>query len=69
MGGAQLADAGLIVTGYIEDQKEWELEPDKSVGGYIILKADDLQSAADAVRDCPIFVVNGTAEIRKIESM
>ena len=69
VGGAPLADVGTVVTGKFDNQEDWQIEPDKSVGGYIILKADSLQSAVEEVRGCPIFVVNGTVEIRQVESM
>jgi hypothetical protein len=37
------------------------------VGGYILLRAIDLDEAAEIIRSCPIFEFGGTAEIREIE--
>ncbi len=39
------------------------------VGGYLIVKADDLQKATDISLGCPIFEHEGTVEVREIMSM
>ena len=39
------------------------------IGGYLIIKADDLNGATDISKGCPIFEVNGITEIREIQHM
>jgi hypothetical protein len=39
---------------------------DEKVGGYISIKADNLQQAIDIAKDCPIFSFEGNVEIREI---
>ena len=36
------------------------------VGGYLLLKATDLEEAASIIRECPIFEAGGYAEIRAV---
>ena len=37
------------------------------VGGFLLLKADDLDKAAEIVQSCPIFEFGGYAEIREMQ--
>lgn len=39
------------------------------VGGYIIVKTDDLDEAVDLAKDCPIFYRGGTVEVRPITTL
>ncbi len=39
------------------------------IGGYISIKADDLQQAIEICKDCPIFNFNGNVEIREVVKM
>ena len=39
------------------------------VGGYISIKADDLQQAIEICKDCPIFNFDGNVEIREVAKM
>lgn len=39
------------------------------VGGYLIVKANDLNHAVEISKECPIFEHNGTTEVREIMSM
>jgi hypothetical protein len=53
-------DGGRLVTdGPFAEAKE-------TVGGYFILKAADLNEAAEIAKGCPIFDNGGTVEVRKI---
>jgi len=45
------------------------VEIKEAVGGYIILKADSLEEAAELSKDCPILRVGGSVEIRQIVPM
>jgi len=44
-------------------------EGSEIVGGYLIVTADDLQSAVDISKGCPIFEHEGNVEVREIMSM
>jgi len=44
-------------------------ESKELVGGYLIIKAADLNGATEISRGCPIYEVNGTTEIRDIHHM
>ena len=39
------------------------------VGGYISIKADNLQQAIEISKDCPIFNFDGIVEIREVAKM
>jgi len=39
------------------------------VGGYMIIKANDLNEAIEVSKDCPIFEYNGVVEVREIVKM
>ena len=41
----------------------------ETVGGYISIKADDLQQAIEICKDCPIFNFDGNIEIREVAKM
>ena len=42
---------------------------DEMIGGYINIKADDLQRAIEIAKDCPIFLFDGNVEIREVAKM
>jgi hypothetical protein len=44
-------------------------EGKEMVGGYLIVKANDLNEATEMSKGCPIFEFDGTVEIREIQSM
>ena len=39
------------------------------VGGYMIIKANDLNEATEVSKDCPIFEYDGSVEVREIVKM
>jgi hypothetical protein len=41
-------------------------ESKEEVGGYFIIRAQDIEHAVEISKDCPIFVNNGTVEVRAI---
>ncbi len=69
IGGAPLARQGIMFNGSFEKQSEWELDIENSIGGFIIIKADNLESAAELLKECPIFDTDGKIELRPHESM
>jgi hypothetical protein len=44
-------------------------ESKEIVGGYITIKADNLQQAIEISKDCPIFNFDGNVEIREVAKM
>jgi hypothetical protein len=42
-------------------------ESKEEVGGYFIIRAQDLKHAVEISKGCPIFVNNGTVEVRAIQ--
>jgi hypothetical protein len=68
--GERLARNGTVVKG---DQKQIidgpYSESKEIVGGYISIKADDLQEAIEISKDCPIFNYDGNVEIREVSKM
>ena len=69
-GGERLLRTGSIVKGskrQIVDAPYSEAK--EIVGGYISIKAHDLQDAIEVSKGCPIFNYEGTIEIREIARM
>ena len=62
----QLGDSGKTVKpgGVITDGPYAEIK--EIIGGYIIVKADDLDDAIKLTEDCPMFYVGGHVEVREI---
>jgi hypothetical protein len=44
-------------------------ESKEEVGGYFILRANDLAAAVELAKGCPIFANNGTVEVRPVEQV
>lgn len=62
-GGSVVADAGSVITdGPFAEGKE-------VVGGYLIVKANDLEHAVELSKGCPIYEHNGTTEVRELMTM
>jgi hypothetical protein len=62
-GGKVVENYGKVITdGPFAEGKEL-------VGGYLIVKADDLDHAADLSKKCPVFERGGTVEVREIMPM
>jgi len=60
--GKTVQSRGVVTDGPFAEGKE-------IVGGYLIVKANDLNEAAEISKGCPIFEFNGTVEVREIQSM
>jgi len=60
--GKTVQRRGLVTDGPYAEGKE-------IVGGYLIVKANDLHDAVEISKDCPIFEYDGTVEVREIQSM
>jgi hypothetical protein len=45
------------------------IESKEIVGGYLIVKAKDINEAVEISKDCPIFELDGKLEVRPIQKM
>ena len=45
------------------------MEIKEAIGGYIVVKANSIDEAAELAKDCPIFFINGNVEVRTIVPM
>ncbi|MEO5996112.1 MAG: YciI family protein [Chitinophagaceae bacterium] len=45
------------------------VETKEAIGGYIIIKANSLDEAAELSKGCPVFTVKGNVEVRAIVPM
>lgn len=68
-GGLPLAQDGRIVA--TNETKEGVVSSDngETVGGYLMLKANDYNHAVKLAKGCPVFEHNGNIEIREIMPM
>jgi hypothetical protein len=57
--GAVLKSVEKVIDGPYAESKE-------IVGGYVVIKAKDLQDAIEAAKGCPIFNYNGIVEVREV---
>ncbi len=67
--GNRLAAEGKVVKadGVITDGPYVEIK--EAIGGYIIVKANSLEEAAEISKGCPILAVGGNVEVRSIVPM
>ena len=67
--GNRLAPSGKVVrpNGVIADGPYTEIK--ESIGGYSIIKAGDIEEAAEIAKGCPIFLFGGSVEVREISVM
>ena len=60
--GKHVAVGGVITDGPFSEGKE-------IIGGFSIIKASDLNEAAQVAKGCPIFQSNGSVEVRPVQQM
>jgi len=65
--GNRLKKAGKVVRpeGLVTDGPYVELK--EAIGGFIVVKADNLDAAAAMAKGCPIFSFGGNVEVREID--
>ena len=62
--GNRLADEGKVVNpGNIVTNGPY-VEIKEAIGGYIIVRAESLEEAAEISKGCPILLIGGTVEVR-----
>jgi hypothetical protein len=67
--GNRLAEDGKVVKpGAIVTNGPY-VEIKEAIGGYIIIRADSLEEAAEISKGCPILTIGGNVEVRNIIPM
>ncbi|MBZ5856603.1 YciI family protein [Flavihumibacter profundi] len=67
--GNRLAADGMVIKPNNVITNGPYVEIKEAIGGYIILKADSMEEAAELSRGCPILNIGGNVEIRTIIPM
>ena len=60
--GKLVASGGVITDGPFSEGKE-------VIGGYSIIKANDIAEASALAKDCPVFNAGGSVEVRPVQAM
>ncbi|TSD64903.1 transcription initiation protein [Inquilinus sp. KBS0705] len=60
--GKVMKGGQIITNGPYTEIKEF-------VGGYSIIKAESYEAAVEIAKDCPIFLVDGSLEVREVSPM
>jgi hypothetical protein len=68
-GGERLLRNGAVVKGNQKQVIDGPYSEDEIVGGYISIKAADLNEAIEISKGCPIFNYDGVVEIREVAKM
>ncbi len=68
-GGLPLVSGGMVVSAEGSLSEPVKSPKEGIVGGYLILKADNLQKAAELAKTCPHIANEGNIEIREIAPM
>ena len=69
VGGLPLVSGGLVVTPQGLRSGPVNSTEDGIVGGYLIIKAENQQKAAELAKACPHIANNGNIEVREIAPM
>jgi hypothetical protein len=67
--GNRLGNSGKVVTAnnVVIDGPYAEIK--EAIGGYIMVKADSLDDAAELAKNCPILHIGGNVEVRQVVAM
>lgn len=67
--GNRLEKAGKVLRpgGLITDGPYMELK--EAIGGYTMVRAEDLEAAADLAKGCPALEMGGNVEVRAVDAM
>jgi len=69
-GGQPLNKEGAVLKGKAKKLTDGPfVEGKEIVGGYLLVKANDLKEATEMAKACPIFEYNGIVEVREIEQL
>ena len=67
--GNRLSDDGKVVKAGAVITNGPYVEIKEAIGGYIIIRADSLDEAAEISKGCPILTIGGNVEVRTIIPM
>jgi len=67
--GNRLADEGRVVKSNHVVINGPYVETKEAIGGYIIIKANSIDEAAELSKNCPILFVEGNVEVRELVPM
>ena len=67
--GNRLAEEGKVLKNNSVVTNGPYVEIKEAIGGYIIIRADSLDEAAELSKGCPIFSVGGNVEVRMVIPM
>ena len=67
--GNRLSSDGRVVKSDTVITNGPYVEMKEAIGGYIIVRADSIDEAAELSKDCPILKMNGNVEVRTIVPM
>ncbi len=67
--GHPLEETGKVVKGTQKTVTDGPYAEKDLVGGYTLIKANDLAQAAELCKGCPIFEAGGTVEVRPVMKM
>lgn len=67
--GSRLASEGKVVKqkNMVTDGPYIEIK--EAIGGYIIVRAETLEAAAELAKGCPILLIGGNVEVRQVIAM
>lgn len=68
-GGLPLVSGGMVVSANGSTHEPVNSTKEGIVGGYLILKADTIQQAAQLAKECPHISNEGNIEVREIAPM
>jgi len=69
VGGLPLVSGGAVVSAKGATSDPVKSATEGIVGGYLIIKADDLKQATALAKDCPHIANEGNVEVREIAPM
>jgi hypothetical protein len=69
VGGLPLVSGGMVLSTKGTVKEPVNASKEGIVGGYLIIKAEDLQSAGALARECPHIANDGNIEVREIGQM
>jgi len=69
-GGQPLNQEGKVIAGTAKKVMDGPfMEGKEIIGGYLLIKANDLNEATETSKGCPIFEHDGIVEIREVQQM
>ena len=67
--GSRLASEGKVVKSKTMVTDGPYIEMKEAIGGYIIVRTETLEEAAELAKGCPILLIGGNVEVRQVIAM